>query len=69
MEERLAAILEARTDGQRGLPAMMQSARQGDTRPSQAGSLSLSSSLASSVNTKGRIKADEYRGEKHKLDA
>jgi hypothetical protein len=48
---------------------MMQSARQGDTRPSQAGSLSLSSSLASSVNTKGRIKADEYRGEKHKLDA
>ncbi len=48
---------------------MMQSARQEDTRPSQAGSLSLSSSLASSVNTKGLINVDEYKGEKQKFVA
>ena len=69
MEERVAAVLEALTTQQRSLLEMMRNqTSQQDVRASSE-ALSLRSSLASSVNTKGMIKVDEYNGEKAKFDS
>ena len=68
MEERVTAVLEALTTQQRSLMEMMQKQASQDTRASSE-ALSLRSSLASSVNTKGMIKVDEYNGEKAKFDS
>ena len=69
MEERVTAVLEALTTQQRSLMEMMRTQTSQQDIRAKSEALSLRSSLASSVNTKGMIKVDEYKGEKSKFDS